>query len=199
MENITIFDISKRKQIRKTLLLKINDEIKKISNSYKMGSTATIILITKETDQILGSQKVIYCANIGDTNCELFSKSNCKKISYEHRCNDSNEENRIKKGNGSIINGRVGGIISVTRAFGDFQCKDFGLICEPYINKVNVNFNEKNFLILATDGIWDYISEEDIFFITINNNDSMIVCKNIIDKAKLNGSTDNMTCMVINL
>ena len=177
----------------------LNDEIKKIPNSYKMGSTATIILITKETDQILGSQKVIYCANIGDTNCELFSKSNCKRISYEHRCNDSNEENRIKKGNGSIINGRVGGIISVTRAFGDFQCKDFGLICEPYINKVNVNFNEKNFLILATDGIWDFVSEEDIYFITMNNTDSMVICRDVVDKAKVNGSTDNMTCMVISL
>ena len=177
----------------------LNDEIKKIPNSYKMGSTATIILITKETDQILGSQKVIYCANIGDTNCELFSKSNCKRISYEHRCNDSVEENRIKKGNGSIINGRVGGIISVTRSFGDFQCKDFGLICEPYINKVNVNFNEKNFLILATDGIWDFVSEEDIYFITMNNTDSMVICRDVVDKAKVNGSTDNMTCMVISL
>jgi len=177
----------------------LNDEIKKIPNSYKMGSTATIILITKETDQILGSQKVIYCANIGDTNCELFSKSNCKRISYEHRCNDPVEENRIKKGNGSIINGRVGGIISVTRAFGDFQCKDFGLICEPYINKVNVNFNEKNFLILATDGIWDFVSEEDIYFITMNNTDSMVICRDVVDKAKVNGSTDNMTCMVISL
>ena len=177
----------------------LNDEIKKIPNSYKMGSTATIILITKEIDQILGSQKVIYCANIGDTNCELFSKSNCKRISYEHRCNDPVEENRIKKGNGSIINGRVGGIISVTRAFGDFQCKDFGLICEPYINKVNVNFNEKNFLILATDGIWDFVSEEDIYFITMNNTDSMVICRDVVDKAKVNGSTDNMTCMVISL
>ena len=177
----------------------LNDEIKKIPNSYKMGSTATIILITKETDQILGSQKVIYCANIGDTNCELFSKSNCKRISYEHRCNDPVEENRIKKGNGSIINGRVGGIISVTRAFGDFQCKDFGLICEPYINKVNVNFTEKNFLILATDGIWDFVSEEDIYFITMNNTDSMVICRDVVDKAKVNGSTDNMTCMVISL
>ena len=177
----------------------LNDEIKKIPNSYKMGSTATIILLTKETDQILGSQKVIYCANIGDTNCELFSKSNCKRISYEHRCNDPVEENRIKKGNGSIINGRVGGIISVTRAFGDFQCKDFGLICEPYINKVNVNFNEKNFLILATDGIWDFVSEEDIYFITMNNTDSMVICRDVVDKAKVNGSTDNMTCMVISL
>ena len=199
MKQYQKYEIKNYEKIFQKTFSSLNDEIKKISNSYKMGSTATIILITKEIDQILGSQKVIYCANIGDTNCELFSKSNCKRISYEHRCNDSVEENRIKKGNGSIINGRVGGIISVTRAFGDFQCKDFGLICEPYINKVNVNCNEKNYLILATDGIWDYISEEDIFFITINNNDSMIICKNIIDKAKLNGSTDNMTCMVINL
>ena len=177
----------------------LDEEIKKIPGSNKMGSTGTIILITKETDQILGSQKIIYCANIGDTNCELFSKNNCKKISYEHRCNDLNEEKRIKKKNGNIINGRLGGIISITRSFGDFNLKDFGLICEPSVNKVNVSFNDRYYLILATDGVWDFVSEEDIFFFTINHNDSMDICKNIVDKAKNNGSTDNITCIVIDL
>ena len=38
------------------------------------------------------------------------------------------EEKRIKKGNGSIINVRVGGNISVTRSFGDFNMREFGLI-----------------------------------------------------------------------
>ncbi len=45
----------------------LNDEIKKIRKSDEMGSTATIIFITKETNQLLGSKKIIYCANIGDT------------------------------------------------------------------------------------------------------------------------------------
>ena len=38
------------------------------------------------------------------------------------------EEKRIKKGNSSIINERVGGNISVKRFFGDFNMKEFGLI-----------------------------------------------------------------------
>ena len=78
-----------------------------------MGSTATIILLTREMDQILGPQKVIYCANLGDSNCQLINKNGYKKITYEHRCNDDMEEKRIKKVNGSIINVRVGGNISV--------------------------------------------------------------------------------------
>ena len=193
------FEVKNYEKIFQKCFITLDEEIKKIPGSNQMGSTATVILITKETDQILGSQKIIYCANIGDTNCELFGKCDCKRISYEHRCSDTMEEKRIKKSNGSIINGRVGGVISVTRSFGDFEMREFGVISEPNINKVNVNFNEKYFLIMATDGIWDFISEEDIFFNTMNNNDSMNVCKNIVNKAKDNGSTDNMTCMVINL
>ena len=38
------------------------------------------------------------------------------------------EEKRIKKVNGSIINVRVGGNISVIRSFGDFNMREFGLI-----------------------------------------------------------------------
>ena len=77
-------------------------------------------------DQILRPQKVIYCANLGDSNCQLINKNGYKKITYEH--NDDMEEKRIKKGNGSIINGRVGGNISVKRSFGDFNMREFGLI-----------------------------------------------------------------------
>ena len=51
------------------------------------------------------------------------------------------EEKRIKKGNDSIINGRVGGNIYVTRAFGDFNMREFGLISETYINKILINDN----------------------------------------------------------
>ena len=193
------FEVKNYEKIFQKCFITLDEDIRKIPGSNQMGSTATVILITKETDQILGSQKIIYCANIGDTNCELFGKSDCKRISYEHRCSDSMEEKRIKKINGSIINGRVGGVIAVTRSFGDFEMKELGVISEPNINKVSVNFNEKYFLIMATDGVWDFISDEDTFFSTMNNNDSMDVCKDIVNKAKENGSTDNMTCMVINL
>ena len=77
-------------------------------------------------DQILGPQKVIYCSNLGDSNCQLINKNGYK--TYEHRCNDDMEEKRIKKVNGSIINVRVGGNISVIRSFGDFNMREFGLI-----------------------------------------------------------------------
>ena len=87
------------------------------------------------------------------------------------------EEKRIKKVNGSIINVRVGGNISVTRSFGDFNMREFGLISEPYINKILVNDNEKNFLVLASDGVWDFIGEEELFYSFFNNDDSYDICK----------------------
>ena len=138
-------------------------------------------------DQILRPQKVIYCANLGDSNCQLINKNDYKKITYEH--NDDMEEKRIKKGNGSIINGRVGGNISVTRAFGDFNMREFGLISETYINKILVNDNEKNFLVFG---------EEELFYSCFNNDDSYDICKKIMEKNKENGSSYNMTLISLN-
>lgn len=61
--------------------------------------------------------------------------------------------------------GRVLGRLAVTRAFGDFECKNEVLspekdinsfvICEPEIREVTLNAEEDEFLILASDGLYD--------------------------------------------
>ena len=53
-------------------------------------------------------------------------------------------------------------------SFGDFNMREFGLISKPYINKILVNDNEKNFLVLG---------EEELFYSFFNNDDSYDICK----------------------
>ena len=114
--------------MKKSFLI-LDEELKQFKNNENIGSTATVIFINRETDAMLGTKKVLYCANIGDTACVLFSKSGCKKLSSDHRCNDETEAIRVKKAGGLIVNERINGKLAITRAFGDFSMKTKGVIC----------------------------------------------------------------------
>lgn len=177
---------------------RVNEEVKHIKGTEGIGSTTTLIYILKETDAMVGTKKVLYCANVGDTSCFLFSKSGCKKLTTEHKCSDENEAKRIKKAGGSVINERLNGILAVTRAFGDFHFRDKGLIVEPSINKIVLTDSDK-FIILCSDGVWDALTQKDLFYMTLYNIQTDQIAKNIIKQAKENGSKDNMSCIVIRL
>ena len=45
----------------------VDTELKKFPNIENIGATGTVVFISKETDVMLGTKKVAYCANIGDT------------------------------------------------------------------------------------------------------------------------------------
>ncbi len=44
-------------------------------------------------------------------------------MSYDHRATDPAEIERVKSGGGNVIDGRVGGTLALTRAFGDHSLK----------------------------------------------------------------------------
>lgn len=180
----------------KTAFKEVDNEIKKC-DFISMGSTGCVVHVIKES---VSSLKV-YCANIGDTRCSLISPVNIKRLSYDHKASDPTEKNRILKSGGSVINDRVMGQLMLSRAFGDFEFKSFGVKSDPYISKTEIDLNEKNqFLILACDGIWDVLSEDDIkHIIMFGNNDSEDLCKNIMKNALMKGAWDNLSLFVIKL
>lgn len=52
---------------------------------------------------------------------------------------------------------RLGGVLAVTRAFGDITLKNYGLISRPDIKKIPLRLHHR-YVIVATDGLWDYVS-----------------------------------------
>ena len=54
-------------------------------------------------------------------------------------------------------------------------------------------------MILCTDGVWDVVTEEDMFYLTLNIENTEQIAKDILKQAMENGSTDNMSCIVIKL
>jgi protein phosphatase 1L len=59
-----------------------------------------------------------------------------------------------------VLDGRVGGVLAVTRAFGDHSLKRAGLIATPHVLKHNLRPFDKH-LIIASDGVWDELSDQD--------------------------------------
>ena len=51
---------------------------------------------------------------------------------------------------------RLGGVLAVTRAFGDISLKAHGLIAKPDVKKIPLRLHHR-YVIVASDGLWDYV------------------------------------------
>ena len=165
-------------------------------NYNQIGSTGCIVYITKEYT-IKTMRKICYCANIGDTRAILINKEGVKRITYDDRATDKNEVERVKKAGGIIFGGRVFGNLMLTRAFGDYELKQYGVICNPHITRNEIDIDDK-YIVIASDGVWDVIDENEIFKLSKECKNSKELCDTII-RNTLDKSLDNISCFVIRL
>ena len=56
---------------------------------------------------------------------------------------------------------RVGGVLAVTRAFGDISLKPHGLISRPDIKKIPIRLHHR-YVVVASDGLWDFVQLKSI-------------------------------------
>jgi protein phosphatase PTC1 len=179
---------------------KVDEEIKLMPESEYMGSTAVLVLICKEKDHIspLSTRRVIYCANVGDSRCVLISNFSVRRLSYDHKASDTSEIERVNNSGGMIFNGRVFGQLIITRAFGDSSLKRYGVSATPYISK-NLIGDKDKYLVLASDGIWDVIEDDELLRLSQNVSNSDELAKLIIKTSLLRGTQDNLSCIVLKL
>ena len=176
-----------------TNLFELIDEDIKALNCPSVGSTATIVYIEKKDNK-----RILYCANIGDTRCVLVKKNKVVRLSYDHRVADQNEKHRIISNNGIIINGRVYGILMLSRSFGDFVTKDFGAIVTPYVTKVELTEDDL-YCVIASDGVWDVIKDNDCSILPKMGLETGELSKIIIEESLKRKSKDNLSCFVVKL
>ena len=87
---------------------------------FGAGCTACVCLITQEH---------IFCSNSGDSRAILVNKAGkVTELSHDHKPDDPGEMKRIKAGGGFVDDGRVQGIIAVSRAIGDWEYKNPSLL-----------------------------------------------------------------------
>ncbi|CAL4904622.1 unnamed protein product [Urochloa decumbens] len=72
--------------------------------------------------------------------------------------------------------------LAMARAFGDLCLKNHGLICTPevYYRKLS---EKDEFLVLATDGIWDVLSNKEVVKLVCSAKDPSKAARQLIDRA----------------
>lgn len=125
--------------------------------AFQAGCTACVALITKTE---------IYVANAGDTRCVAAVKGTAKDLSIDHKPDLPAEKRRVQRAGGFVEEGRVNGIIAISRALGDWEYKNTQLKAEdnmvsayPEVIVDTITPNH-DFLILACDGIWDCLTSQ---------------------------------------
>ncbi|WCJ30817.1 Protein phosphatase 2C family protein [Euphorbia peplus] len=142
----------------------------------KGGSTAVTAIL-------MNGQKLVV-ANVGDSRAVLCKKGVAKQLSVDHE--PSKEKNLIESRGGFVSNipgdvPRVDGQLAVARAFGDKSLK-IHLSSEPDVAEVSI-VEDSEFLILASDGIWKVMSNQDAVDTIKDIKDANLAAKHLIETA----------------
>ena len=77
------------------------------------------------------TKDLIICANAGDSRACIVNKDGSViELSHDHKPERDCEIKRIKAANGYVEDGRVQGVIAVSRAIGDWEYKNSNLLKE---------------------------------------------------------------------
>lgn len=111
----------------------------------------------------------MFVANCGDSRAVLYRSSGIGFSTQDHKPVNPCEKERILNAGGSVMIQRVNGSLAVSRALGDYEYKNVEgkSQCEQLVSPepeiyVERRTPEDEFLIIACDGIWDVISNEDL-------------------------------------
>ncbi len=138
----------------------------------------------------------LHVANAGDARAVLVRRGRAQRLSVDHRTTLPAERDRIRRGGGVVLNGRLGGVIEVTRALGDAALPL--CLCEPHVAATAVE--EGDVLVLGCDGIFDELSDEMVAGVLARVGDNpRLAAQMLRDEAFFLGSADNLSCIVASL
>ncbi|KAK4860463.1 hypothetical protein QYF36_024327 [Acer negundo] len=150
---------------------------------------------TASTAVLLGNRLLV--ANVGDSRVVACRAGSAIPLSIDHKPDRDDERQRIEGAGGFIIwagTWRVGGVLAISRAFGDKLLKPY-VVAEPEIQEEEIG--GVDFLIIASDGLWNVISNKDAVAIAQEETDAEAASRKLIKEAYARGSSDNITCVVV--
>lgn len=185
------------------------DTMLRLNEIKTSGSTVGSVFIKNQN-----GKRTICSANCGDTRTVLCRGSSALRLSCDHKPHTNGEPERIKAAGGYVGRfGRVNGILAVSRAFGDFALKP-AVSVDPFYKEVEVQ-PEDSFLVIACDGLWDVMSDDDVVsfvkervtdqYTKCNDPDGRKklqaklrkTCKELIDEALSRRSLDNISVILV--
>jgi len=172
------------------------------------GSTGILLVVSEK--------ETIYAAGLGDSRAVISCRGRAQELSKDHLPTDPKEYERIKQAGGFVANDRVNGSLAMSRAFGDFIFKqntelaleDQGVCCRPDIRHRSVDYEQDEFMVIGSDGIWEVLTEQEVVdFIRSRlakkvplETVAMELLDNCITDDVMNQEgigCDNMTCSII--
>ncbi|KAG8649477.1 hypothetical protein MANES_08G097500v8 [Manihot esculenta] len=160
-------------------------------DSYCSGSTAVTVI--KQGNHLiishLGDSRAILCTRSSKNQLDAV------QLTVDLKPNIASEAERIKKSKGRVFamdeEPEVFRIwmpdqdcpgLAMARAFGDFCMKDYGLISVPEVSYRRLTKNDE-FVVLATDGIWDVLSNYDVIKIVASAKKRSLAAKMVVKYA----------------
>ncbi|XP_068173654.1 integrin-linked kinase-associated serine/threonine phosphatase 2C isoform X7 [Antennarius striatus] len=190
------------------------DFLKKASSqkpAWKDGSTATCMLAVDD---------VVYVANLGDSRAVLcrteapgggagHRKWMTLALSKEHNPTIYEERMRIQRAGGTVRDGRVLGVLEVSRSIGDGQYKRCGVISTPNLKRCQLTANDR-FIILACDGLFKVFSADEAvkFVLGVLQEEGSkeeegqrydAACQRLATEAVRRGCADNVTVILVSV
>ena len=205
-KEILTSDKNKKKKIYNIIgstFIKVNEKLisNESINSIFSGTTCVSLIYTPIK---------LICANIGDSRAVIgrYDKNNKRWISInlsrDHKPTEEDEARRILKKGGRIkpfLDEETGAEVgpprvwvrddevpglAMTRSFGDRVAAIAGTICVPEIKEYAFHEGDK-FVILASDGVWEFISSEECINIIgkfYENNEIVECCDFLYEESR---------------
>ncbi|XP_052170266.1 protein kinase and PP2C-like domain-containing protein isoform X2 [Diospyros lotus] len=163
-----------------------------VQKDWHPGCTALVALLVRNE---------LFVANAGDCRAILCRTSTAYPLSKDHVASCLEERERVIKAGGQVKwqvdTWRVGpAALQVTRSIGDDDLKP-AVTAEPEITKTVLSA-EDEYLVMASDGLWDVMSNAEIVSIIKDTVKEPGMCsKRLATEAAERGSKDNITVIVV--
>ncbi|KAI5652493.1 hypothetical protein M9H77_29680 [Catharanthus roseus] len=180
------------KAIRKAYHTTDNDILEQSMKLGKGGSTAVTAIL-------MNGEKLVV-ANVGDSRAIICRKGVAKQLSVDHEPSKEKEKEMIESKGGFVSNipgdvPRVDGQLAVARAFGDKSLKRH-LSSEPDIAVETID-DDVEFVILASDGLWKVVSNQEAVNLIKNIKDAKLAAEQLTLEALSRRSRDDISCIVV--
>lgn len=204
---------------------KLLDWLSSMEKEDESGSTATVIFIGNET---------LLVSHVGDSSVVVSRNGKPEILTNPHRPYGRNkvslqEIRRVREAGGWIVDGRICGDISVSRAFGDIRFKtkknemlekgvEEGKWTQKFISRISFKDDlvtalpeihqvslgpDVEFILLASDGLWDYINSLEAVNLVRNqlqkHGDVQLACEALAQTALDRRSQDNVSIVIADL
>lgn len=177
------------------------------SSAIPTNSSLAYVGTTVTTVQVERGER-LQVAHVGDSRAMLIDRKGVPTTLLEDHYPDRPDETaRIEAAGGDVLQGRVEGVLAVSRAVGDIGLKNV-VPAIPDETEFTLSHDDQ-LLVLATDGLWDVVTEKEIIgflksrpLVSGTNtvpSDLKQAAQGLVDLAVHKGSRDDTSVVLVDL